>query len=97
MNETLFYLFGLMALFSLICSLVAIHGCAKLLINARAKELSTHTIEFRDPFKDYGDELKLDKTEDGKVTVVSEGHDDMYGEETIDHMNKFINDNGVIL
>lgn len=66
-------------------------------IEKRTTDKSTHTIEYRDPFKVYDDELELEN-KSGTVTIKENKTDsDMQDDSTINEMNKFIEEEGVIL
>lgn len=68
------------------------------MIDKLATKRSTHVIEYRDPFKEYPDELSLVKEESGKVKIKESKEDpEMQDEYTIDEMNKFIKANEVML
>lgn len=89
-------LMGVAVLFSLLCSVSALHFSVVAFIDKEATKKSTHKIEYRDPFKTYPDELELEKDEAGNVKLADDT-EDMYSESTVDEMNKFITENGVIL
>ena len=63
----------------------------------RTTDKSTHTIEYRDPFKVYDDELVLEKNNGVTNIKKPEPDRDMHDDNTINEMNEFIKNEGVVL
>ncbi len=95
-SDILKLIFAQVLIFNFVCGIINLICIYNLRIKLKAMDLSTHTIEYRDPHGLYDDELKLSRDSNG---IVSQDLPDQekFKEVNIDKLNKFIDEEGVIL